>query len=283
MLQANYEIEDLYGLVKSGKWTLPKLLEISREISEDLNGDGIMNEHDRYGLLYYRDGIPAFFAGCNEFIARKDADDLPYMSFNSEKVFSALDAIYDVIYDTDVAFHTMRAFGDGGFIIRGGAMFQNDQALLMYIRMTEIENLRSMDTDFGILPFPKYDESQTDYISLVNSFIGSALCVPATADPDISGAVLEAMAYESRYTLKPAYYEVTLKTKVGRDSESEDMLDIIFSNMNYDIGGIFRFGDIENDLMYHTMDLARDMLTRYQRNETRAEREIDQLVNRILG
>jgi hypothetical protein len=281
-LQADYQIEDLYSLVKEGKWTLAKLLELSKQISSDLNGDGIMDENDRYGLLYYRDSIPAFLTATDEYIARKDSDDLPYLSFNSEKVFNALESIYEVIYDENVAFHTMRAFGDAGFIIKGGAMFQNNQSLLMYIRMTEIEGLRGMETDFGILPFPKYDENQKNYLSLVNAMIGSALCVPATANPDISGAVLEAMAYHSRYTLLPAYYDVMLKNKVSRDVDSEEMLNIIFGNMTYDLGGIYAFGGIDNELMYHTMTFKRTMASFYEKNESKAQKDIDKLVTNIL-
>ena len=281
-LQADYQIENLYSLVQEGKWTLAKLLELSRQISSDLNGDGAMDKNDRYGLLYYRDSIPAFLTATDEYIARKDAEDLPYLSFNNEKVYNALESIYEVIYDENVAFHTMRAFGDAGFIIEGGAMFQNDQALLMYIRMTEIEGLRGMETDFGILPFPKYDENQKNYLSLVNASIGSALTVPTTADPEVSGAVLEAMAYHSRYTLLPAYYDVMLKNKVSRDVDSEEMLKIIFGNMTYDLGGIYDFGGIVGELMYHTMTFKRTMASFYEKNESKAQKNIEKLVTSIL-
>ena len=282
-LQSDYQIEDFYGLVKTGKWTLGKMLEISKQISSDLNGDGKMDENDRYGLFYYRDSLPAFLSGAGEYMARKDENDLPYMSFNSEKVYNALDSIYEVIYDENVAFHTMRAFGDAGFIIEGNKMFQNNQGLLRYIRMMEIEGLRGMETDFGILPFPKYDENQSNYLSLVNSIICPGLAVPVTADPEVSGAVLEAMAYESRYTLLPAYYDVMLKTKVSRDSDSEEMLTIIFGNTTYDLGGIYAFGGIDNELMYHTMDLKRTMASFYEKNEAKAEKDIDKLVTSILA
>ncbi|MCL1794793.1 MAG: hypothetical protein FWG34_13100 [Oscillospiraceae bacterium] len=281
-LQSDYQIEDFYGLVKTGKWTLGKMLEISKQISSDLNGDGKMDENDRYGLFYYRDSLPAFLSGAGEYIARKDENDLPYMSFNNEKVYNALESIYEVIYDENVAFHTMRAFGDAGFIIEGNKMFQNNQGLIRYIRMMEIEGLRSMETDFGILPFPKYDEIQKDYLSLVNSIICPGLAIPATADQDISGAVLEAMAYESRYTLLPAYYDVMLKTKVSRDSDSEEMLTIIFGNTTYDLGGIYAFGGIDSELMYHTMDLKRTMASFYEKNESKAQKDIDKLVNSIF-
>jgi hypothetical protein len=285
-LQAEYQVEDLYGLVKGGQWTLGKMLEISRQVSADLNGDGMMDEHDRYGLLYYRDSIPAFLVGAGEYIARKDADDLPVMSFNTERVYSVLDSMYEVLYDTDVAFHTMIAFQDAGFIIYGNAMFQNNQSLLKYVRMTEIEGLRGMETDFGILPFPKYNEQQENHLSLVNASIGSALTVPVTADAEISGAVLEAMAYESRYTLIPAYIEITLRGRITRDDDSEAMLDIIYGNMAYDLGGVFDLGGIVGELMYHTMDMhlprGRGMQSFYERREGQIERDIDRIVEAFL-
>ena len=281
-LQADYQIENLYSLVTEGKWTLGKTLELAKQISEDLNGDGKMDENDRYGLLYYRDSMPAFLSGAGEYIAKKDENDLPYMSFNSEKVYNALEAIYEVIYDENVAFHTMRAFGDAGFIIEGNKMFQNDQALLRYIRMMEIEDLRSMETDFGILPFPKYDENQKNYLSLVNSIICPGLAVPTTADPEVSGAVLEAMAYHSRYILLPAYYDVMLKTKVSRDGDSEEMLNIIFGNTTFDLGGIYAFGGIDSELMYHTMTFGRAMASFYEKNEGKANKDIDKLVSSLL-
>jgi len=282
-LQADYQSENFYGLVKDGQWTFEKMLEIARQISVDLNGDGKMDDNDRYGLLYYRDSIPAFLTATDSYIASKDDEDMPIMTFNTEKVYSALDTIYEVIYDESVAYHTMRAFGDSGFIIEGNRMFQNSQALLMYVRMTEIEGLRGMDTDFGILPFPKYDTNQEKYYSLVNASIGSALVVPVTVNPEETGALLDAMAYTSRYTLIPAYYEVTLKGKISRDDDSEAMLNIIFSNMTYDLGGVYDFGGIVGELMYHTMTFKRTMASFYEKNEPRALRDIDKLVTSILG
>ena len=42
-------------------------------------------------------------------------------------------------------------------------MFQSNSALFMWIRMADVENLRTMDVDFGILPIPKLDEKQNRY------------------------------------------------------------------------------------------------------------------------
>lgn len=60
--------------------------------------------------------------------------------------------------------------------------------------------------------------------------------MPVTADNlDLTGRILEDMAYQSYLTVRPAYYEITLKGKVSRDNESGEMLDIIYSNINLDL------------------------------------------------
>lgn len=43
----------------------------------------------------------------------------------------------------------------------------------------------------------------------------------------------------SKYTLTPAYHEITLKGKLSRDDESESMLDFLMSTRVYDLGTIF--------------------------------------------
>ena len=40
------------------------------------------------------------------------------------------------------------------------------------------------------------------------------------------------------------YYEQTLKNKRFEDTESEEMLDLIFRNKSFDIGAVYSFGDI---------------------------------------
>ena len=42
----------------------------------------------------------------------------------------------------------------------------------------------------------------------------------------------------------PAYYDVQLKTKIARDDESSEMLDIIFAGRKYDLGSIYDWGGL---------------------------------------
>jgi len=148
--------------------------------------------------------------------------------------------------------------------------------------MADVENLRGMDTDFGILPIPKYNEQQKEYLQTVNPYVGLIMSVPQCAGSiDNSSAVLEYMAYESKYILQPAYYDVVLNTKIARDEESGKMLDIIFGNRAYDIGDVFDFNSLGSDVINMSMTFDRNMVSKYEKKEAGAIKAIDKLVEKI--
>jgi hypothetical protein len=283
-LQMDYGIENLYGLVNDGKWTLDKLLELCKVVSVDVDGNGKMDDKDAYGFLYQRDTMTSFLSGCGEFVGGKDEDDLPVLTLNTPKALEVLDKLYDILYDEKYCFHVMKFFDPTsiGFTDGMNMMFQDDRALFMWIRMADVENLRSMETDFGILPTPKYDEKQEQYLQTVNPYVGVLTAVSqSAASIENAGAVLEYMAYESKYVLQPAYYEVVLYNKIARDEESGKMLDIIFGNRAYDIGDVFNFGSLGSDLLNMTMTFDRNISSKYEKKEASALKAIDKLIEKI--
>ena len=67
--------------------------------------------------------------------------------------------------------------------------------------------------------------------------IGGAMSVPITvSDRELTGAILEDMAYLSMKTVKPAYVDVLLQGKFLRDEESLVTLEIMFGSYYSDIG-----------------------------------------------
>lgn len=283
-LQNDYQIENLYQLVAGEKWTIDKLYELSRTVSNDVDGNGVRDDKDAYGLLYQRDSVASFMTGAGGFIAGKDENDLPVMTLNNAKTLSVLEKIFDMLYTPEYCFHVMKFFDGSSTNFTDGmtAIFQDDRALFMWIRVADSENLRAMPTDFGILPLPKYDERQTDYIAPVSNRTATSTAVPISAGSiEESSAVLEALAYQSKIILQPEYYYVLLNSKVTRDDESSEMLDIIFANRVYDIGDAFDFGGIYSDLIYGSMNYDRNVVSMYAKKETIALQDIDKLIETI--
>ena len=94
-----------------------------------------------------------------------------------------------------------------------------------------------IDFSCGIVPYPKYDESQQKYQSFLQRSCFSL--IPATADADFSGALLEAWSSEAYRRIMPEYFETALKTRYSQDSDASRMFDLIRGSITYDPGEIF--------------------------------------------
>jgi len=66
----------------------------------------------------------------------------------------------------------------------------------------------------------------------------------ANTRQEMTGTVLEALAYYSKDTTVEAYYDTNLQGIVSRDEESRAMLDIIFNNVVYDLIETYRWGSM---------------------------------------
>ena len=96
------------------------------------------------------------------------------------------------------------------------------------------KEFRDVTFDYGIIPYPKYDEAQTAYYNVPGGSI-SCMAVPAsTGNLELAGAVTAALCRESWVNVMPVYYDIVLKVKGARDEVSIEMLDMIMNGRNVD-------------------------------------------------
>ncbi len=221
----DFKLESPYDLVKSGKWTLDKFTELGRAVSSDLNGDGKWGDEDRYGLSGYSNHIDnTLMCGFGSILSiGKDKDDIPYFDLDNETSIAKMTKLAGIVG------------GDDGFAYKGkdwGGSFTNGNALFMCDSVFAAVSMRDSEVEFGIIPTPKWDEEQENYIN--NGGSPFFMTVPITSeDLDRTGAIMEALAYDSMGLIDKAMYDIVLKGKSARDEESADMLDIIFSTLQY--------------------------------------------------
>ena len=248
-LISDYALEDPYGLVVSGKWTFDKMLDMMKAVSRDLNGDGVIDDTDQFGLITQTANSRRLFNAAGEYISKLNAGKIPEITLYSERAAQVIEKIKEIQSE----YYTINAESMAGkyadiwddFQIPA---FSQNRALFFHSGMNRVTLLRTMESDFGIIPPPKFDEFQENYYASVGAFPTSTVSVPITvADREKTGIILESLAYEGRYILLPAYYDINLKTKFARDKESGAMIDIILSNRLYDLcemynwGGVFAF------------------------------------------
>lgn len=234
----NQGLEDFYPLVKNGTWTLDKMIELASGCYVDVNGDGTKDPGDAYGYVVQPVYIDPFFFASGLRTTVQDENGLHVLSpeFSGERTQELLVKLVEM-FKTDAMFLS-------GYTVEGydhvRNAFMEDRALFFDTEISYATNyLRQSEASYGILPIPKYEESQKEY-STIMSFPYTLYGVPVDAkDPDMSAAVLECLASESFRTVSPALFEVALKVKFSQDAESSEMYDIIRSSATFDFGRIF--------------------------------------------
>ena len=250
----NLALPNIYSLVNESKWTIDKFFEYSKAATSDMDGDGAWTDADRYGTVTQTDMIyPCFWVSSGIKTVSKDANDLLVFVRNDEKLFGLLEKVRQNIFEGPKnvydafteKFATIKGIGTEPERNVSTQQFANDLALFYVKNIGEATNMRSLETDFGIVPFPKYDEAQDKYLSrIIDGWIN---VVPVTnTDFERTSVIMEAVAIEAKNIVVPAYFEVALRNKYTRDNESQEMLDIIHDNMAMDLGDTFYMDPVRN-------------------------------------
>ena len=123
-------------------------------------------------------------------------------------------------------------------------MFRDGRVLFWFDNSDRISDFREDDVEFGILPLPK-GEGMSEYRTV--GWDSAAVYVPRGAhDTSMADRVIEAMAALSQKYLKSAFYDKLLKGRSTYDSESRDMIDIIFATKHGDLIESFSGGDMNS-------------------------------------
>ncbi len=235
-------LEDIYELVNNKQWTFQKMYDMSKVAVKDLNGNGKM-EHDQDILGTATTGNSGFcmMYAAGVVITAKNENDVPEYVLDIERAVETIPLSYSIIGDKNMALSMNSAGGSTDVVENGKTCFGNGHALFFQECMQCVIRLRSYDVEFGVVPFPMYNEEQGEYYSHMNE-VGGMVSVPTSIvgqDLEDIGALIETMAAYSVDTLTPAYYDISLISKSTRDEESRPMIDLILANRIYDIGYVF--------------------------------------------
>ncbi len=236
-LAEQYNLPDIYQLVRDGKWTIDKLYELSSNVSQDLNGDTKYDENDLYGFLTTKQNhMRAWIVAGETPITRQNSDGLMEACFVTERTQSMLDKLLRLHY-TDSTYMGNDVLAEPNNTTEP-VIFTSDRALFMSGYLGNASILRNMDTDFGIIPYPMYDEKQDGYRTTAHNSV-SMMCFPVTVkDLEMSAIITEALCAESYRNVIPQYYDLVLKAKGARDDESGEMIDLIRDGLIFDFGWV---------------------------------------------
>ena len=222
----DYKRTSPYERVNNGTWTFDSFLSDIKDVAKDLDGDGSMTESDQWGFLVY-DNI-ALDNLHNAFdipVSKIGTDGFPTYDLQNEKLIGAVEKIAALTFENPDALYMKQ--GNPNIISDSRAIFMSGNAMYFADTLVACTAMRNSDTDFGIIPLPKYDENQEGYYTSSRDGRSMFIIPNDVKDADFAGLITEALAVASHKYVIPAYYDVTLKTKTTRDDESAEMLDII--------------------------------------------------------
>ncbi len=236
--------ENLYDLVREGKWNFEKLSELVMLVSEDVNGDDRMDASDKYGLLTWNDSMLQILGAGRERICTVNKNGDIELSLYNDRTVSIYEKYTTLAYNGKYVINyqiepnnPMSATPVATWDPTRDAIFNEGRALFYMSVFTAVARHRDSDVDFGILPFPLMTEEQKEYGHQVSAYHCQFLCVPYyIGNAKITGTVLEYLAYTGKKLMTPAYAEKTLVGTQFRDEESGDMLDVISASRVYDVG-----------------------------------------------
>ena len=285
----DYKVENIYDVVRDGKWTLEYQGRIAEQMYRDLNGDQQKDQDDAFGFMTNgtQIGVDPYWSACNLDILKKTADNTYEYVIDIDRLSRAVTSINKLIWENE-----------GSWSIPGVAydweqetiaqLFSNGNVGMVTLRLIEAEgaHLRGMEDDYGILPIPKLDETDEYYSYAHDQF--NSYGMPTTLKEerfDLVGATLEYMAYQSKLLVMPAYYDNALKFKYASDPDSGEMLDLIFDNFKVDAGVFYtkNLNSVHQGLRGLIANNSNDVASTYQEYATLVPTLLDEMQQMILA
>ena len=259
----NYVAEDhgitsIYDMVDNGTWTIEAMLEMMETATAD-NGDGSSTFEDRYGLAYNIWGGRALLYGCGLKLASYNSD-------SGEVEFTLTSESNVNIFQTLYKFCNNNAFsyyGGGAGSVEDPkgdkALFQEGRALFATNPLGYSATVSGELDGFSILPTPKYDTNQADYISTILGTVVFGI-MNTSKMPTRAATLLEAMTILSYEDVRPVYYEEMLKIRYQSDAKTAEIMDMMMDNIYIDFLFInsYSFGGVA--------DAPFDFIVNYDRN-----------------
>jgi len=239
-MMKNLGLDLPYNLVRDGKWTFDKFEEYAKAGAQ-LNSETAFpttlakwspNSTAVYGYVSYEGGTRALLIGSGERFISRDGSGMPSLAIDNQRFYDICDKIAEITTPPGV-YQNANDYTSG---FHYEYLFRDAKALMAVAEIKAADTFRNMDSTFGIVPIPKYDETQSTYYSSVANPM-PVLIVPSTVqDVQRTGIILDAMAYLSTKDVTPVFFDITMSQKRLRDEESIEMLQIVKDSVIFDVG-----------------------------------------------
>jgi len=242
-------LERPYQSVRDGKWTLDQM-EAYMKAAATLNSDESYSPYKNSGTCIYglSTAIPALgemFRGLDVAYVGKDSGNMPIFTAGDPRFMDAAQKLADIL-------------APPGMYTNGGSthyerVFINGRALFCYAEFKAGTVYRDSETTFGIIPSPKLDENQPNYVHNMTQQAPVFIIPISTPDTAKTANVIDALSYLSHKDVTPVFFGVHMSQKELRNEESVEMLQLIRDTSIFDIGRIYSWSNTINQDTYNSI------------------------------
>ena len=226
-------IGDLYQLVRDGNWTWDKLREYSMAAQRSINGITGLGSYAENAAF-----IDLAATAHDIDYTTSSAGAVPTVNYLdragvSDRAKAVVETMYNILYkDSAILKNT-------GSAVR--TAFSGGTLLFSVDRLSFIPEIADGKTEWGILPLPKYDASQSDYLSPLPDD-APVFCIPANVTSvENPGLILEGLNLAAAGYVTDTWMNERINYHL-RDSASISMLDIILEDVTADFAHLYASG-----------------------------------------
>ncbi len=275
----------VYENVIDGSWTFDKFLNYVTSGYSDLNGDGKVNEGDQIGFTcngMWGSAVPFMIGADITFIKREEDYSISF-AFKNERSVKLLEKLNEIFYSSGTLTSPKDPSTEGLIKLFG----ENETIFLGYQRLGYLEKMRDIKFDIGVVPYPKFDDNQENYITSSHDTTEIGTIPITVQNMNFITTVIEVCNRETGVLVIPEYYENALKVKYTRDETSAMMIDIIHDNFGAtfplaygtSLGGFLLNISFANPLASHNTNF----ISAYDSGEKAALKQLENMVENLIS
>ena len=229
-----YNLENMYDVVKEGRWTVDYVKTVCESVAQDLDGDGAMTENDYYGYSTdFQSNVNTYLWAFGGGVYTRNADGEMEFTYYNEHLVNIYDKVFELLFNTQGVYGQTPHGTGTSMMALGKSLFANG------VLHHTTSKLVDFDHEYGIIPYPKYDESQAEYRTMVDGSHEAMSIAKNAVDFEFIGIMTEAMCAESYKQIIPSYYDVCLKQRYASSPDDAEMIELCVDSRVFDFGYVY--------------------------------------------
>jgi hypothetical protein len=232
-LTESYGLGNIVQLVDDGEWTIDKLIEVTKVGYEDIDTVSGKSNGDQFAITFDYWNADALVQGCGFKLLENTADGIRLATNFATPTFG------DFLEKLGKWSATDNVLDDSSYSGAPATSFLDGRATFTISSLNFGFQLQETDVDYGIIPIPKLNKAQPNYITTAANSYSMYSIGRQTKHAEEAAAVLQTLGYYGLKYSTPAVFEVTVQGKFSKDEDTMRLLNTLKNGVQFDLGLLY--------------------------------------------